>query len=156
MQKAKKPIEKEIQKGKVRVFTYESQLGKTDSLTKLKSKRFASGCGEQSKSYRHLKQSKCVLNIPDLEQSKCVLKFPRDTTSWTIPWYDVRNIGVWGNNYERYLWLKRLGTRIKIFKDLARRAEKGYIFTKEKSKNEKPNIRGLYLLLSPNVLYFHL
>ena len=45
MQKEKKPIEKEIQKSKVRVFTYESQLG----LTKLKSKRFVSGCGEQCK-----------------------------------------------------------------------------------------------------------
>ena len=46
MRKAKKPIEKEIQKSKVRVLTYESQLG----LTKLKSKWFVSGCGEQYKS----------------------------------------------------------------------------------------------------------
>ena len=98
MQKVKKPIEKEIQKSKVRVFTYESQL----DLTKVKLKRFASGCGKQC---------------------KLLWKFPRNIISW----YDVRNIGVWGNNYKRYSWLKRLGARIKsikIIREIARRAEK--------------------------------
>ena len=80
MRKVKKPIEKEIQKSKVRVFTYESQLG----LTKLKSKRFVSGCGKQC---------------------KLLWKFPRNT----ILFCGVRNIGVRGKNYERYLWLRRLG-----------------------------------------------
>ena len=88
------------------MFRYKNQL----CLTKLKSKRFVSGCGKQC---------------------KLLWKFPRNTISFC----GVRNIGVWGNNYERYLWLKRLGARVKIIREVARRVEKGYLQKKVKMRS---------------------
>ena len=76
-------------------------------MTKFQSKRFVSGCGEQS-------------------------EFLRRKTENPISFSDVRNIGV---------LLKRLGARFKIIREVARRAEKGYL-RKKRVKMKRRKLKG--------------
>ena len=99
-------IQKEIQKGLVQASTYKSQL----FLSKLKSKRAVSVCGEQAR-------LKKTLYVKLKHEYESLRKSPENS----ILLRGIRKIGVWKNNYERYLWLRRLF-----------------------SKNEKPSIKSNY------------